>query len=67
MINKIKEQINKFGFEETALKFSESTSAVEKGDLGWVNINGLTKKISEIILKLRVNEVSEPIFMCSKN
>ncbi len=65
MINKIKEQINKFGFEETALKFSESTSAVEKGDLGWVNINGLTKKISEIILKLRVNEVSEPIFIAN--
>ena len=65
MINKIKEQINKFGFEETALKFSESTSAVEKGDLGWVNINSLTKKISEIILKLRVNEVSEPIFLAN--
>lgn len=65
MINKIKEQINKFGFEETALKFSESTSAVEKGDLGWVNINGLTKKIREIILKLRVNEVSEPIFLAN--
>ena len=65
MIDKIKEQINKFGFEETALKFSESTSAVEKGDLGWVNINSLTKKISEIILKLRVNEVSEPIFLAN--
>ena len=65
MINKIKEQIAKFGFEETALKFSESTSAVDKGDLGWVNINGLTKKISEIILKMRVNEVSEPILIAN--
>lgn len=63
IINKIKEQIAKFGFEDTALKFSESTSAVDKGDLGWVNINGLTKKISEIILKMKVNEVSEPILI----
>jgi len=65
LINKIKEQITKFGFEETALKFSESTSAVDKGDLGWVNINGLTKKISEIILKMRINEVSEPILIAN--
>ena len=63
VINKINEQIAKFGFEETALRFSESTSAVDKGDLGWVNINGLTKKISEIILKMKVNEVSEPILI----
>ena len=63
IINKIKEQVAKFGFEDTALKFSESTSAVDKGDLGWVNINGLTKKIGEIILKMKVNEVSEPILI----
>jgi len=63
IIEKIKKQIFDFGFEETAVKFSESTSAVEKGDLGWVNINGLTKKISEIIIKMKINEISEPILI----
>lgn len=65
IINKINDQIAKFGFEETALKFSESTSAIDKGDLGWVNINGLTEKISKIILKMKVNEVSKPILIAN--
>ena len=65
IINKINDQIAKFGFEDTALKLSESPSAVDKGDLGWVNINGLTKKISTIILKMSVNEVSEPILIAN--
>ena len=63
LIRKINNQIIKFGFEETALKLSESSSAVDKGDLGWVNVNGLTKKISAIILKMKINEVSEPILI----
>ncbi len=61
MIEKINDQISKIGFEETALKFSESTSAVEMGDLGWVSINGLTKKISEILIKMKINDISNPI------
>ncbi len=65
LINKINDHIAKFGFEETALKFSESTSAVDKGDLGWVNINGLTKRISTIILKMRINDISEPILIAN--
>ena len=65
VINKINEQIAKFGFEETALRFSESTSAVDKGDLGWVNINGLTTKISKIILEMRVKEVYKVILIAS--
>ena len=65
IINKINNQITKFGFEETALKFSESTSAIDQGDLGWVNINGLTKKISAIIIKMKINEISEPILIAN--
>ena len=65
IINKINDQITKFGFEETALKFSESTSAIDQGDLGWVNINGLTKKISAIIIKMKINEISEPILIAN--
>ncbi len=65
IINKINDQITKFGFEETALKFSESTSAIDQGDLGWVNVNGLTKKISAIIIKMKINEISEPILIAN--
>jgi len=61
IINKINDQISKIGFEDTALKFSESTSAVNKGDLGWVNSNAFTEKISKSIIKLKINEVSQPI------
>ena len=32
IIDKIKNEISKNGFENTALKFSESTSAIDKGD-----------------------------------
>ena len=44
LINNINDQINKIGFENTALRFSESTSSIDNGDLGWVNTDGLTKK-----------------------
>ena len=44
LINNINDQINKIGFENTALRYSESTSSIDNGDLGWVNTDGLTKK-----------------------
>ena len=63
IIKKINDQISKIGFEDTATKFSESTSAIDKGDLGWVDSNGFTEKISKSIIKLKINEVSEPILI----
>ena len=44
-----------------ALKFSISPSASIKGDLGWVNFNSLSKKISKVLENLNVGDVSEPI------
>ena len=61
IIDKIKNEISKNGFENTALKFSESTSAIDKGDLGWVNMDALTKKISGVLINMKINEVSKPI------
>ena len=63
IIKKINDQISKIGFEDTATKFSESTSAIDKGDLGWVDSNGFTEKISKSIIKVKINEVSEPILI----
>lgn len=63
IIDKIKNEISINGFENTALKFSESTSAIDKGDLGWVNMDALTKKISGVLINMKINEVSKPILI----
>ena len=57
----IQEIINEIGFQNVALKFSISPSASIKGDLGWVNFNSLSKKISKVLENLNVGDVSEPI------
>ena len=42
------------------MRSSISSSASNKGDLGWVNAKSLSKKIYTIISNLNVNEVSDP-------
>ena len=58
----INKQIKDIGFEATAITQSISSSASNKGDLGWINANSLSKKFSDKVIKLKVNEVSEPIY-----
>ncbi len=41
----IKSVINDEGFEKAALKFSISDSSKNGGKVGWINENGLNKKI----------------------
>ena len=57
----IKEQINKYGFEATAVKYSISSTASNKGELGWLNAKSLNKKIFNLVSKIKVGEVTEPI------
>ena len=45
LISRIFDEIKKYGFEDTALKFSVSSSSSEKGNLGWINIKTLSKKL----------------------
>ena len=54
-------QINDIGFEATAITQSISSSASNKGDLGWINAP-LSKKFSDQVIKLKIDEVSEPIY-----
>ena len=61
-IIEIKKQINEIGFEETALTYSISTSATNKGDLGWVNSNSLSNNFNKIIGEMKIGEVSEPVY-----
>ncbi len=60
-IETIQKQINEIGFENTAIKFSSSATALNSGDLGWINSNSLSKKVLGEINKIKKGEVSEPI------
>lgn len=60
-ILEIKNQIKDFGFEATAMKLSVSSSAQNKGNLGWINGTSLSEKTFKIISKLKIGEVATPI------
>ena len=57
----IENLIKDLGFDETALKYSISSSASNKGKLGWINTNSLSKEIYGKISKLQTGEITEPI------
>ncbi len=61
LISRIYNEIEKNSFEDTALKFSVSGSSSEKGNLGWINIKTLSKKINDILKSLKPGQVSKPI------
>ncbi len=61
LISKIMKQISQNGFENTAQKFSISDSAKVRGNLGWINLNILSKKVSNVIKILKPGQISEPI------
>ena len=60
-IKNISEQIELEGFEAVAVKFSISESSNNKGELGWINGNVLSKKIYDIVSNMKLGEVSKPI------
>ena len=61
VILNIQEKINQIGFENTALNYSVATSSSNKGDLGWINSNSLSKKIFNLLSQMNINDISEPI------
>ena len=60
-INFIKKEIDKNGFEKTALKFSSSSSSKKFGDIGWINQESLNPQIKNNLINLKVGEVSSAI------
>ena len=60
-IKLIREEIDENGFEKTALKYSISTSSVNNGDIGWVNVDNLNSKMSKVLKTMKIGEVSLPI------
>ena len=63
--NELIENINKFGFKETVIKYSISSSRNNSGLLGWVNKNNLSKNIQNSIKDLNSGDVSKPILISS--
>ena len=60
-IKEIKNQISEVGFENTAIKFSKSLSALEGGNLGWVASQALSNVILDVVKNMKPGDVSEPI------
>ena len=60
-VSKINKSIKKVGFENTANIYSISNTSSTGGLIGWINELQISKKISERIKKLNINEISEPI------
>ena len=60
-IKEVEDHLNAFGFERTAKNLSMSSSSVSGGNLGWINSKSLSKKISEVVKKMKIGQVSKPI------
>lgn len=61
LISKIFKEIDINGFETTALNFSIADSSSQKGSLGWINSNILSKKILNSLKNLKPGQVGKPI------
>ena len=60
-ILKVNNEINEFGFEKTAIKYSISTSSSDGGNIGWINSKSLSEKMLSILNKMKIGEISQPI------
>ena len=60
-IVKILNEIKNNGFEDAVLKFSISSTASNNGNLGWINVETLSKSISEVVSNMKPGDTSEPI------
>ena len=61
LIKKIKDSIKDIGFSKTVLKYSVSTSALNEGEIGWINSKSISSKLINIISNLKIGDVSEEI------
>ena len=63
--DELMKNINKYGFEESVLKFSISNSKNNSGKIGWINKNNLSKKILNALEEINVGEITRPILVSS--
>ncbi len=62
----LQNEIDKIGFESAAVKYSISTSSINKGDIGWINKESLSKDIYKLVSKMKVGDITEPIISGDK-
>tara|TARA_A100000164_G_scaffold376954_1_gene415083 strand:- start:1596 stop:2540 length:945 start_codon:yes stop_codon:yes gene_type:complete len=60
-ISNVKNQIKILGFENTAKKFSDSSTSQDGGSLGWINSKSLSGQIFNFVKDMRPGDVSQPI------
>tara|TARA_Y100000741_G_scaffold291229_1_gene231376 strand:- start:76 stop:1017 length:942 start_codon:yes stop_codon:yes gene_type:complete len=63
IFEKIKKNISKEGFQNTAALFSISESSKSGGKLGWINESSMNKKIYNEISKVQIGDYTDPILI----
>ncbi len=61
--NLIKSEINLNGFSNAALIFSNSDTSQNGGNLGWIKLSSLNKKIKNKIKNQQIGDFSDPILI----
>lgn len=61
----IKDEIEKIGFENTAIKYSISNSSSSGGKLGWIDENKIDKNILSQLNAIPINSFTKPIRVSS--
>ena len=61
-INLIKSELKTNSFENTAIKYSASSSALDGGNLGWINAKALSSDIATQLKNMKKGQVTEPIY-----
>ena len=61
--NQIQKSVDEVGFNNTASIYSIADSRKNGGNIGWINISSLSKKIGNSILSLNIGDISSPLVM----
>ena len=64
-IDVLKKEINSIGFENTAIKYSISSSSSDKGNIGWVSSTSLSGSLLKEIKKINLGDVTSPIIQAN--
>ena len=65
-ISIIENEIKDSGFLNAVIKYSTAETSNNKGVLGWVNSSALSKEFTKILDKLKIGEISKPIYKQNK-
>ncbi len=63
IIDELKKKIETEGFEKVAMDLSLAETAMQGGDLGWVNENSISKRFKSKIINTQIGKTSEPIIL----